>query len=305
MAMKNAAKILSLECSRLAETVADRHGFVSLRALAERCGCQIVVRPLLVEAGITKRLDGDSDWIVLVNDEIHPISDEQIEYESHLSPIAARTRNTIAHEIAHAIAIETFGIDFSTADSNSEKLKDIERAIENASPLLLISGKKLLARLEIANDGGEAIEELVRSTELFGISKNALFTAFRHVSKYKRSRFLANKSINSGSWGIAERKGKNRILTRSYWLMSNYHGATSSPFIEILLSENVIEWTIDSHINCGISSILSISREVNHGLREVVVMECEKDLKSSGIVFFHLPHCHETLSQKLELITCQ
>lgn len=296
--MKNAAKILSLECARIAESVADRNGFVTLRALAQKCGCQIVVRPLLVEAGITKRLDGDLDWIVLLNNEIHPISDEQLEYESHLYPIGARTRNTIAHEIAHAVAIKKFGIDFTTADSHAEKLAEIETAIEKASPLLLISKNNLLARLKSVRTGSEALAELARSAKYFGTSKNTLFIAFSHLSRYNRADFLATPSVTSASWGIAERKG-NKIFTRSNWLVSNCHGPTSSPFLKPLLNGKLIEWTIVKSVEGDVSTVISIRRELKGGIREVVALECERNEHSTTKLFFRIPHSQNGLPSAL------
>lgn len=304
MAKKNAATILSLHCAKIAEEVADRHGFVSLRALAGRCRCQIVARPLLVEAGITKRLDGTGDWIVLVNDEIHPLTLDQIEYESHLLPISARTRNTIAHEIAHSVAIEVFGIDFSEASTQPEKLKDIEKSVERASPLLLVSGKMLLKRLESTNYSDSTFDALRACTEVFGLSRNALFNNFRHHLKYsKQNSYIATPSLDTSSWGLAERKTKDKIVTRAYWLISNYHGPVSSPYLKHLSSDNTIEWHIRQKQDYESHSVLHLTRTNKQGANENVVIESEVFGKKSRTFFFRIPHAQSLNNVELNHTT--
>jgi hypothetical protein len=244
--MKLPVKHLIDECIKIADIVTDRHGFVAIRNLATACKCQIVPRPLLVEAAITTSIQTPDSWVVLINNEIHQFSDEDFEYESSVSPLRVRTRNTLAHEVAHAVACDLLGMDFAGSGNLAERLNSIERAVEKVSPLLLIPKSYLLSRLRQIQNADESLQGFARLPKSFGVSRQTLLQTVKTLSKYYRSNFIQCESLLGALWGIIEFRGKGAFCTSSKWTFDNHFTSTPHPASRLIQQRSSATWTIDS-----------------------------------------------------------
>lgn len=242
-------------CWEIAEKCSDPTGFVSLRSLAEYCRCQVVSRPLLVEAAITKRTDGSDNWIALLNNEVHVFSDEDFELESNVSPLAIRTRNTLAHEIAHAVAWDRLGHDLSFGGTLDEKLLQIERSVEAVSPLLLIPRSALAHRLSKIIEPKEAARKLGEISSHFAVSPPVLFNALQLFSKFHRAQFLLFDSLLDALWGVLEMQGKLKFTISSSRLLSNFFKGRPHPANQFLLKSRKSEWSINRIEEIGGSTV--------------------------------------------------
>lgn len=171
---------LASACRSIADEVADANHFVSVRALLRRFNAQIVVRPLLVEAMLAERIgaaDNEPRWVLLLDSERYELSREQLDQEATARPLTARLRNSVAHELAHALAFRPaeFGVVLETHKGVS--LKDIEEETERVSPLLLVpdsafdglmlSGETALAQLDrLRRSLGVSRQVFVRRVQL-------------------------------------------------------------------------------------------------------------------------------------------
>jgi hypothetical protein len=285
--MKVPIKRLIDRCWDIAESVADRSGFVPIRNLAASCNCQIVPRPLLVEAAITRTLKNPNGWVVLINNETHKFSDEDLELESALSHLPVRTRNTLAHEVAHAVACDLFGMDFSNGGTLDSRLASIERAIELVSPLLLLPKSHVLSRLAGIPDEAQSLREFSTLARNMGVSREVFLQAVKTKSKYSRSEFLTCESILGAMWGVFEARGKNSFETSSRWLFNNYHTVLSHPSSKRIQQQRSIRWNITSieqkngRVFCSATSDLSPDRSVP------VQFEIESPLQRSGQKLFY------------------
>ncbi len=105
---------LAAICNAVGEACSDEHGFVAVRSLLSRFKAELILRPLLVEAMIAsvELHDSSARWAVLVDSERYPLDTGAIQRESLGSPLPARFRFTVAHELAHAVAFRPseFGV---------------------------------------------------------------------------------------------------------------------------------------------------------------------------------------------------
>lgn len=242
---RSTPKRLIDRCWDIAEQCSDTTGFVSLRRLAEYCRCQVVPRPLLVEAAITKRTDGSDDWIALLNNEVHVFSDEDFELESSISHLAIRTRNTLAHEIAHAVAWDTLGHDFSNGGTHDERLSYIEKSVEVVSPLLLIPRSALALRLSQIRSPKESARKLVEIISHFAVSPGVFFNVLALFNRYYRAQFLLFEGILEALWGIAEMRGKRKFCISPSRLLPNFFKGQPHPANRFILSRGASEWRIN------------------------------------------------------------
>lgn len=244
--MKIPIKRLIECCFKIADSTADRHGFVSIRNLSSACNCQVIARPLLVEAAITKNLLSPETWAILINSEIHEFSDEDFEYESSISPLRARTRNTLAHEITHAVACDLFGMDFAGSGNHSERLKFIEQEIEKSSPFLLLPKSFMISRLRQIRNTDESLQRFSRIHEFFGVSKEAFLQAINTLRKYNLRDFLLCESLLEAMWGIVEFRSKKLFTTSSRLTFDNHSKTSRHPASKLIQEQNSARWKIES-----------------------------------------------------------
>ena len=242
---RRAPKRLIDQCWDIAEKSSDSTGFVSVRSLAECCRCQVVPRPLLVEAAITRKVDPDNSWVALINNEIHPFADEDFELENAVSPLPIRTRNTLAHEIAHAVAWNHLGHDFSCGGRLDLRLSYIEKSVETVSPLLLIPKSALISRLLAIPNNREALKFLHGIHFHFAVSTWVFFGVLLLFNKYHRAQFLLFDGLLDSLWGVAEIEGKRRFRVSSSRLLSNFFKGRPHPVTAVLLGSGRSEWLIE------------------------------------------------------------
>lgn len=244
--MKISTKRLIHQCSKIAEIAADRNGFVAIRNLASKCNCQVVARPLLVEAAITTNINTPGSWVALINNEIHNFTDEDFEYESSHNPLHVRTRNTLAHEVAHALAIDLCGNDFASTGNLSDRLVSIERAVEKVSPLLLLPKSFLISRFHQIQSCEDSLQAFSSLQSCFGVSRAVLLHATKTLSKCYRSDFIKCESMLGALWGIVEFRGKQSFRTSSIWTFDNYYTTTPHPANRLIQESKSLSWTVES-----------------------------------------------------------
>lgn len=287
--MKVPIKRLIDRCWDIAESVADRSGFVPIRNLAASCNCQIVPRPLLVEAAITRTLKNPNGWVVLINNETHKFSDEDLELESALSHLPVRTRNTLAHEVAHAVACDLFGMDFSNGGNLDSRLSSIEKAIELVSPLLLLPKSHILGRLVQITDTERSLREFSKLCLEMGVSREIFLQSIKTKSKYSRSEILKCQGILGAMWGILVVSSKGGFKTSSRWLFNNYYTSLSHPASKAIQQQRDICWAINSIQEDDGRLFCTATSDTKEG-PYLVQFEIEsRPLRSGQKLFYRLP----------------
>ncbi len=232
-------------CWALADSAAGSDGFVALRDLSKVTGCGVVSRPLLAEAVITRTREAMDSWVVLVNSEIHRFTDEDWELESAVSSLAIRTRNTIAHEIAHSVAVDLCGVDLVESGTLAERLEEIEALVETVSPLLLISKSKLENSLSAIRTTSSALSSLVRLRGCMGVSSDIFLQALRTYSKFNRCKFVTFDALLNSAFGVLHTRGKRRFSIRSSGVFANYHSVAGCLEYRTIARSRETSWEIE------------------------------------------------------------
>ena len=207
---------LTRECLNISNRASDKDHFVAIKKLVECFKARIVLRPLLVEAMLAsnaaKQNNTDIYWTVLIDSDRYPnVTQYDIDNETFSSPLPARLRNTIAHELVHTFAFKT------NSDGNFDLIKSrhgkiqknkfveqIESDTERLSPLLLISNKYIdsffnPSKKEIF------IDDLKQITKNTGVSRYVLINKMRQLIAsgdeliFSRNA-LRNIAIGIGVW---------------------------------------------------------------------------------------------------------
>lgn len=208
------ARIAEL-CTAIGNEVTDDSGFVPVRKLLLRFQADLLIRPLLAEGMLASRkVDADahhSRWMVLVNEEIYPYSNRDVEDERPTRQLPQRMRNTIAHELVHSLAFRPseFGLRLKTRTDTKETLRDFIKAIEEEteelSPLLLWSEKALEIFLRGRKES-VSLFDLLSVLEKVGISRYVLINRLRLLRPASDSKGflfsagLRNLAIGLGVW---------------------------------------------------------------------------------------------------------
>lgn len=276
-------------CWDIAEKCSDTTGFVSLRSLADYCHCEVVSRPLLVEAAITRKLGERDRWVALLNNEVHVFSDEDFELESSISHLAVRTRNTLAHEIAHAVACDYLGHDFSHGGTMDGRLSFIEKSVEIVSPLLLVPRSALATRLSRICDATDAVQKLHEINLHFAVSPGVFFNVLNLFSKYFRAQFLLFDGILEALWGVAEAKGKDKFQVSSRRLFSNFFRSTPNEPTSFFRHARTSEWSIEEKRETR-GSLIYLARCLDYRRgEELVAFEFSRALLRKGqLVIFRI-----------------
>ena len=231
-------------CNKIASEVSDDNGFVSVKKLVEHFGARLFVRPLLVEGmlaesenGTNQNNPGSHQWNLLIDRETHDVSDEDIAKEKYGSPLSARFRNTVAHELAHSLAFRPteYGLEFPKRQK-SEKSKrafvqQIEKETERLSPLLLIPSG-ILDKLFAVNKERITIEELRSFKASVGISRSLVVNRLNLLSVSDEKRLKAHRpSLHNLAVGIGEWKSKDEAVLKPFPLFSAFSGGKAPGFI--------------------------------------------------------------------------
>src|SRR5712671_2398598 len=127
---------LAAVCTRIADQVSDDSGFVAMHKLLDHFGVELLIRPLLVEGTLATlgSAEGTSNrWAVLLDREKYPVGEVQISGETIDSPLPARMRFTIAHELAHSLAFRPteFGVRLPYRPGDRQSQGAFVRAVES------------------------------------------------------------------------------------------------------------------------------------------------------------------------------
>jgi hypothetical protein len=193
----------------LSERAADEGGFVSLTALAREIQADVKFRPLLVEGIAAQPKSKDGRWLILVDSETHPVTEEMLARETSLRPLGARVRNTVAHELAHALGPRFEEMKGGADVSRDEMVDSLERETERLSPALLVP-RRGLEKFMDANQGRLQLAELAAERDRLGVSSKVFVNRFELArqeedSMLRHHRRLADVAIGVGEWMTVDR----------------------------------------------------------------------------------------------------
>jgi len=264
-------------CNQIANDVADESGFVPVRGLLERFRATLVARPLLVE-GMLASIDTDvasqspHPWAVLVDSEMYRVSETAIEEERVGHPLAARLRNTVAHELVHSLAFRPsdFGVrlnfDISAEKNKAALVEAIEQQTERFSPLLLWS-RKALENLVITHGRALSVDNFTETRRVLGMSREVIISRLNLLppaDELRNLSGLANVAIGIAEWA----KGGTALL-RKWPLFINFHGNVVPSFLNRLRNQDYLPSTDvfkDTRfaMSGGTSRIVDFEAAANH-----------------------------------------
>jgi hypothetical protein len=207
----------SAELCSIANAAADTDGFVPVRRILEAFRTRVVLRPLLVEAMLARTKNASNadaaELTILVDAEKTKITLDQIQSESAISPLPARVRNTIAHELVHLLPLRHLeGAKSAPAVverrvPQSDRIREIESSTEDLSPLLLIPDRGLSQILDAAEEP-ISFKRLLELRNAHGVSRQVLIrrlVLYRHMHESRLGRIggLSNLGIGLAK-GVAD-----------------------------------------------------------------------------------------------------
>jgi hypothetical protein len=202
-------------CKSIGNQATDNSGFVAVRDLLSRFSADLQIRPLLVEgmlASVDKAGRTGNRWAVLVDSDTYPYTKKDVEQERSTRPLHYRMRNTIAHELVHALAFraDEFGLHLTLKTDTKESIRAFVEAIEEKteqfSPLLLWSEKAIEMLLQGRRDS-LALADLLYVVENFGVSRYVLINRLRLLRPTDSNGLLFSKGLSDlalgiGVWGV-------------------------------------------------------------------------------------------------------
>jgi hypothetical protein len=235
---------LAFCCNHIASEISDNNGFVSVKKLVDRFGAKVFVRPLLVEGMLASsetceknKETGNHQWSLIIDSETHDVKEDDLANEKFGSPLSARFRNTVAHELAHSLAFRPteFGMEFpkrfSSEKNKREFVEQIEKETEALSPLLLIPDIQL-DKLFSHKKERITIEELCEFRKSSGISRSLVVNRLNLLGVSDEMRLKAHRpSLRNLAVGIGEWKAKGDAVLKNFPLYSIYDGGRAPGFI--------------------------------------------------------------------------
>ena len=235
---------LANRCNVIANEIKDSDGFVSVARLVERFKARLLVRPLLVEGMLasSEALPNDAggearhQWCLLLDRETHDVSENEIAGEAFGSPLSARLRNTVAHELAHSLAFRSteFGVvlprRFTSDKTRKEFVESIERDTEKLSPLLLLSDA-MLDRMFLPDKDRVSIQELCDAMRAAGVSRYVFVNRLNLLDLVDPHRIKSRPSLTNFAVGIGAWVSGNEATLNSWPLYSNFHGGRVPGFV--------------------------------------------------------------------------
>lgn len=236
-------KQLAQCCIRIASEIADNNGFVSVQNLVKRFKAKLFIRPLLVEGMLasgseTNKNDGNGhEWLLFIDSETSGVNSNDIEEERFGSPLPARLRNTVAHELAHSLAFRQteFGVEFPkrsmSVKSRHEFVRTIEKETEKLSPFLLIPDNSL-DRLFAPKKESITIQELTEFRNAIGVSRSVFINRLNLLSVSDEKRLRAyRQSLHNIAIGLGEWKSDSEAFLKDFPLYSRFDGGRVPSFI--------------------------------------------------------------------------
>jgi hypothetical protein len=232
-------------CKAIGDQAAEGSGFVPIRALLTQFNADLRLRPLLVEAMlafIPPRQDGESSvsWAVFVDSETFgEISTEQLRDESFDRPLNVRFRNTIAHELVHALAFRASdkGVRLHRKLDTSEDMKSIVQALEQEterlSPLLLLPSKSLDTWLTSVKKPLQA-DDIAPLCARFGVSRQLFIRRLSLLRSFEETSYLMHTALRNVAIGIGEWTSETSGVLKGWPLFINFDRGVSPSFLPLL-----------------------------------------------------------------------
>lgn len=188
----------------LSERAADETGFVALASLARIVQADVRFRPLLVEGIAAQPKSRDGRWLILIDNETHRVTEEMLAQESAAHPLGSRVRNTVAHELAHALGPRYEEAVGKSDRSREEIVAVLEKETEQLSPALLVPRRAVEALLKARREPLD-IAELVAARNRWGVSPKVFVKRFDLILQEEESPLrhhprLDNVIIGAGEW---------------------------------------------------------------------------------------------------------
>lgn len=274
-------------CSQIGDELADQTGFVTIRGLLSRFRADLTFRPLLVEAMLASVDQGgvasDYQWSVLVDSETHQASQDALDREHPGESLGVRLRNTIAHELTHALAFRyaDFGIRLNVPINIKDRkafVEEIERETERLSPLLLIPDKALLKLVEAAHEQ-ITVEALSGFRDHMGVSRKVLVNRFNMLRKSDRHGLLNRPPLRNLAIGIGEWRTPKEAILRSWPLYTEFNKAIVPSFLLRLPIEDRIPLSSvlpsgrDAEIHTGV--IFNVRTGSSTSPNMDILLQCE------------------------------
>lgn len=233
-------------CLAVANEVVDSDGFVPVRGLLDRFDAQLELRPLLVEAMLCECTDARDPaanaarWRLLVDSEKYPLTTAQITTESAASPLPARLRNTIAHELTHSLAFRAkeFGVDLTIPTqrgngASKDIVNEIEQRTEDLSPLLLASDATI-DRCFPATLEDLSVADLVNARRSLGVSRFVLIQRLNLMRNYGNDRFIARACFSDVAVGIGAWTREGEAMLKGHPVFAQFAGGEQPSFLHAM-----------------------------------------------------------------------
>ena len=235
---------LATRCNHIAREISDADGFVSVRRLVERFGATLIIRPLLVEGMLASseqssesmNYENCHQWCILLDRETHEVGDREITAERFGSPLSARMRNTVAHELAHSLAFRSteFGVEFprnfTSQKSKQAFVEKIERETEKLSPLLLLTDT-LLDRLFSTEKELVSVQDLCSVIRNAGVSRYVFVNRVQLLTMVDPKRLRSRRCLSNIAIGIGQWTSESNANLKVWPLFSNFEGGKVPGFL--------------------------------------------------------------------------
>ena len=194
---------------------------------------KIAIRPLLVEAMIASRKPDNqttgsrSEWLVLLDQERFPITQQHLAEECSVCTLSPRLRNTIAHELTHSLSFRAneFGFELLTkiraGESEEEFVDRLEKETESLSPLLLIPYSGLVKTISTSN--GSLLNALLALRERSAVSTEVLIARLRLLAKWDREGLILHPTLRDVAVGCGEWTSKSSARIYGWPLFVNFN----------------------------------------------------------------------------------
>lgn len=272
---------LTAICNAIGNETGDETGFVSVRSLLTRFRASLIMRPLLVEAMIAtvaaSSTEGKAGWAVLVDSERYAVNDDDITKESAKSPLPARFRNTIAHELVHSLAFRSteFGIELNlragAKASRSDFVAAVERATERMSPLILLP-ERTLKKVFAGKVQPLSADDLRSICKNYGVSRYVLINRLMmlrdrsDLSDLREHAALTNLAVGLGQW-----TPRGDAILRKWPLFINFRdGIVPHPLLRLAREDRRPGNDLSADENCALcgGDSLDVQMTCDAGLPE-------------------------------------
>lgn len=322
---------LAQKCNEIGDELADREGFVPVRHLAARFDADLQLRPLLVEAmlasiepGVLQSSNGGSDrrWAVLLDSETYSrVTESDIQSENASSPLPARLRNTIAHELVHSFAFRAneFGVELTRRKDSQQSKRDFVKAIEQEteklSPLLLVSYKYLDAQLARERES-LSIQDLQTIAQRMSVSRYVLINRLNLLRLTDKKNLLSRPALSNLAVGIGEWLPDGEARLKEWPLFLNFIADHKENIRENIVPEFLIKLSMRHPISltevfsdtsfCLRGGDTFITEAIiRGGTRQApaaktmkILCSVEPNLRKAGTEFFFLVRSVKNSSQK-------